>query len=191
MIGALVTFRYRRRWLNAPGRKILNLGGGSNCIPECLTVDIDPRADVYVDITQSLPFSGDSIDAVFCEEVIEHIEPGEAMNMLAECFRVLKPDGVIRITTPDPAASVGETGKPAVAGDVKGFDCHGHKHIYTREELALCLEDNGFVDVMCSFYRAPASKLGFLDSHPLRFSHSPEISQYVEAGKPADGRQHS
>lgn len=189
LIGPLATSRYRRRWLVSPGKKILNLGSGSNCIPECLNVDIDPRADVYVDITRLLPFPGNTIDGVFCEEVIEHVESVEVDRMLSECFRILKVRGVIRIITPDPAYLSGKEYNPgsvpsAVAESV--LHGHGHKVIYTRSDLASSLEKHGFTAIRQTAYRDGASRLGFLDSHPERFNHAPEFSQYVEAEKPAE-----
>src|SRR5438046_1779176 len=71
--GPLVTARYRKQWLASASKRIINLGGGSNCLAGCLTADVDPRADCFVDLTKRLPFDDESIDAIFCEEAIEHI----------------------------------------------------------------------------------------------------------------------
>jgi predicted SAM-dependent methyltransferase len=37
-------------------------------------VDIDARSDADVELTRSLPFDDASVHAIFCEEVIEHLE---------------------------------------------------------------------------------------------------------------------
>ncbi len=94
------TRTYLRRWLNSPGPHILNLGGGGVLFERWLTADVDPRSDVYVDVTRPLPFRDATIDVVYSEEVIEHISPHHASAMLRECLRILKPGGWLRLTTP-------------------------------------------------------------------------------------------
>jgi predicted SAM-dependent methyltransferase len=43
-----------------------------------------------------------SVDAIYLGQVIEHLNPiYEVPNLLRECWRMLKPGGVLRITTPD------------------------------------------------------------------------------------------
>src|SRR5437870_645768 len=101
LVAPMVTRRYLRKWCGAGGPKILNLGGGGNLLPGCLTADIHPAADCYADLRRTLPFADASVDAVFCEEAIEHIAKSEAEGFLRECVRILRPGGVMRITTPD------------------------------------------------------------------------------------------
>lgn len=48
---------------------------------------------------ESLPFSDASVDCCTCFEVIEHIE--RSSNMLSEIIRILKPGGILILTTPD------------------------------------------------------------------------------------------
>jgi predicted SAM-dependent methyltransferase len=187
VVGRRATFPYLRRWLREASPRIINLGGGSNCITGCLTVDTDPRADVYVDITAILPFPSSSLDAIFCEEAIEHIDEGCASTLLAECIRTLKPGGFIRVTTPDldyflRRALEGEPDADSELNDI--FRKHGHRHLYTRHALADAVSRVGFTNVRFSSYRDPGSKCGYLDSHADRFMHSPEISMYLEAEKP-------
>jgi len=51
---------------------------------------------------QELPFDDESFDVVVCSEVIEHVEhPG---NVLSEINRVLVPDGVLVLSTPNTAS---------------------------------------------------------------------------------------
>jgi len=49
---------------------------------------------------QHLPFQDDTFDLIVATAVIEHVPSPEIM--MNECARVLKPDGIIVITTPDP-----------------------------------------------------------------------------------------
>jgi predicted SAM-dependent methyltransferase len=190
VIGRSATSRYLDKWLRTAEPRIVNLGGGSNCIAGCLTADIDPRADVYVDITAPLPFPDSSIDAIFCEEAIEHVDERSALSLLAECFRTLKAGGVIRVTTPDLDHFLGRVlhGEPGANRELNDvFLKHGHKHLYTRVALAGALSQLGFTRIRFSSYRDPDSKLGCLDSHADRFMHSPGISMYVEAEKAKPG----
>ena len=55
------------------------------------------------DIRQGLPqYADSSVDAVYLGQIVEHLQPIiELPRLLAECWRVLKPGGKIRITTPD------------------------------------------------------------------------------------------
>jgi SAM-dependent methyltransferase len=55
------------------------------------------RADVYGDATR-LPFADASFDTVLCNQVLEHIS--EPHELLAETARVLRPGGVLILTTP-------------------------------------------------------------------------------------------
>jgi predicted SAM-dependent methyltransferase len=190
VIGRIVTSRYLGKWLRTAEPRIVNLGGGSNCIAGCLTADTDPRADVYVDMTAPLPFPDSSIDAIFCEEAIEHVEETSALSLLAECFRTLRAGGAIRVTTPDLDQFLGrvlhhELGAERELNDV--FLKHGHRHLYTRAALADALSEMGFRRIRFSSYKDPDSRLGRLDSHADRFMHSPDISMYVEAEKARPG----
>ena len=49
---------------------------------------------------QNPPFQNDSFDVVCAAALIEHVE--NPIKMLEEAYRVLKPGGIIIITTPDP-----------------------------------------------------------------------------------------
>jgi predicted SAM-dependent methyltransferase len=69
-----------------------------------------PRLDPYV-LTNfqvwhyakydPLPFDDDSFDFVFSEHFFEHLFLDEAIALLSECRRVLRPQGVLRTAVPD------------------------------------------------------------------------------------------
>jgi len=177
-LGRPVTRAYLNNWLRTDQRKILNLGGGSNCLSGCLTADIDARADVYVDITGPLPFPDSSVDSIFCEEVIEHISKSAGEEMLRECFRILKPGGIVRVSTPDLDYFAARLNGDEINSI---FYEHSHVYLYTRKELFEAFRRAGFENVRS--YAYGEGDLGYLDSHAIRFQHSPEISQYLEAQK--------
>lgn len=187
LIGSVITNKYRLNWLQKhPANRILNLGGGGNCLSECLTADISPRADIYADLEKKLPFDDASFDAIFCEEAIEHIELDAATKLLKECWRILKPGGFLRITTPDLDWFMHQAVDSVQAcNEINGvFYSHGHRYLYTRQALQFYCKDAGFINLKISTYKDPKSKLGYLDSHADRFNHLPEISQYLEIQKP-------
>jgi SAM-dependent methyltransferase len=62
------------------------------------------KIDFHVrDLRNGFPEHGNgSIDAIYLGQMIEHVNPlYEAQHLLMECRRMLKPGGVLKITTPD------------------------------------------------------------------------------------------
>lgn len=79
---------------------ILNLGSGTKIKrKDAVNVDFYPFAnvDVVADITK-LPFKDNSVDAVICESVLEHMK--DPWSAIKEMRRVLKPKGLAYITVP-------------------------------------------------------------------------------------------
>ena len=83
--------------------KKLHLGCGSNLLPGWINTDYPPKSDsvIELDATKRFPFDDNTFDYVFSEHMIEHISFNDGLLMLGECFRVLKPGGKIRCSTPD------------------------------------------------------------------------------------------
>ena len=81
----------------------LHIGCGKNILKGWLNSDYYPQSAeiLHLDATQPFPFKDAEFDYVFSEHMIEHITYAEGRHMLAECHRVLKPKGKLRITTPD------------------------------------------------------------------------------------------
>ena len=186
-VGPLVTRRYLRGWLASPGPHILNLGGGGVLSSRWLTADVNPRADAFMNVTRPLPLPEATVDVVYSEEVIEHIDRQAGRQMLAECLRILKPGGTLRLTTPslDYFAQQALSDPAAVQKMNDIFYGHGHRFIYSEKALRQVLNETGFTDIRQSTYRDAASKYGSLDSHPARFDFAPpDWSQYWEADKP-------
>lgn len=187
LVGKQVTRPYLRQWLQQFGPRILNLGGGGVLSEHWLTADIDPRSDVWVDLRRALPFENDALDAVFSEEAIEHIDQHDAYLMLQEVYRVLKPRGWLRLTTPslDWFANRALADVRFVREMNQVFYDHGHRYIYSEAEMEALLHKVGFSIVKKSSFRDPKANFGHFDTHALRFPEAPaECSQYWEAQKP-------
>lgn len=81
----------------------INLGSGGRPLPGWVNVDIvrAPRVDVIWDLRRPLPFREGSAEAILAEHVVEHLELDEAEALIRDCYRILEPSGVLRLSTPD------------------------------------------------------------------------------------------
>jgi SAM-dependent methyltransferase len=53
------------------------------------------------DLTKGIPHPAGSVDAIYSSHMLEHLEPNDALFVLRECYRVLRPGGTLRIVVPD------------------------------------------------------------------------------------------
>ena len=87
--------------------QFLNIGGYQDkdklkSSLEWSIVDINENADIIVDIAEEiLPFNSESIDAVYCSHLLEHIDLHRLTFVFSEMYRVLRKEGIIRIVVPD------------------------------------------------------------------------------------------
>jgi predicted SAM-dependent methyltransferase len=81
----------------------LNIGCGNKFHPDWHNADYNPVSDQvsFVDIKKSLPYSDNSFDVIYHSQVLEHLTRIEGEYFISECFRILKPGGIIRIVVPD------------------------------------------------------------------------------------------
>ncbi|HEY8243457.1 MAG TPA: methyltransferase domain-containing protein [Casimicrobiaceae bacterium] len=82
---------------------LVNLGSGPHKLPGFVNVDLDAagRPDVVADLSRGLPFADACADAIFTEDFVAQLEPDALLRFLAECRRMLKPGGTLRVLTPD------------------------------------------------------------------------------------------
>lgn len=81
----------------------LHLACGPNVLPGWLNTDLSPanKKVTELDAIQPLPFTRNSLSAVFTEHFIEHISLSQFRKLLKEISRTLKPGGLLRLATPD------------------------------------------------------------------------------------------
>ena len=81
----------------------LHLGAERFAMPDWFNTDLNPirEGTYYLDAAGPYPFPDASFDYIFSEHMIEHISFKQGLEMLAECRRVLRPGGVVRIATPN------------------------------------------------------------------------------------------
>jgi predicted SAM-dependent methyltransferase len=83
--------------------RYLNVGCGNKFHPDWVNIDMVSYHPGVIEhnILSGLPFPDDYFEVVYHSQVLEHIPTDKANDFLAECFRVLKPGGIIRIVLPD------------------------------------------------------------------------------------------
>lgn len=182
---ASLAFRLRQRyWRWTAPRKIgnylatsavakLQIGSGHNLLAGWLNTTLYPfePGTVFMDASHPFPMPANSLDYVFSEHVIEHLEFDEGASMLSECFRALKSGGRMRLATPDlnqiiavytqPEADAQQAYirwimdhfRPQVGeynpAQVINQSFHGwrHKFIYDQATLTGALEKAGFHNI--------------------------------------------
>lgn len=70
-------------------------------------LDIPWSPDIFIhDVRKPLPFPDNAFSAIYASHLLEHLYLEEGKRLLKECFRVLKPGGVLRMVVPDLQAIV-------------------------------------------------------------------------------------
>jgi predicted SAM-dependent methyltransferase len=110
------------------------------------------KADfIAIDVTKErLPFVDNTVDVVFHEDFIEHLDQRSQIVFLAEALRVLKPGGIHRVNTPDLHASMLNNsdfslGSAGVYQDE--WSKHGHKNVLTEDILTEMAKMIGYKEV--------------------------------------------
>ncbi len=84
--------------------------------PERLNMDAESNY-VNCDIREGLSFEEGYVDGVVASHFLEHLDIQESLSFLAECKRVLKPGGRLRLSVPCPK----KIHALSVAGDTKSW----------------------------------------------------------------------
>lgn len=181
----------------------LHLGCGTNLAQGWVNIDnnydknIDLRKlDLNWDLTKPLPYKKDTVDLIFHEHFIEHLKKPDGEEFLRECYRLLKPGGVMRMGWPDLAKFIRAYATrdkkyfkyisqnvfygmkyntwDELVGDF--FYSWDHQYGYTRKHMKMLLEDIGFKDI--KYHKYNDSEYGF----NLDVRNDPATT-YIEAVK--------
>lgn len=82
----------------------LHLGCGDDYKQGYINVDLYPKNPTAVDAVwdiKTVPYADNSVDEIVCSHVIEHFDANTGHQVLAEWHRVLKPNGILKLETPD------------------------------------------------------------------------------------------
>jgi predicted SAM-dependent methyltransferase len=132
-----------------------------------------PGVDHVLDVTQGLPFA--DVSFVFAEHFIEHLAYADALNLLRECRRILRDDGILRLSTPNldwvwvTHYRLGNTDVEEVQACFRlnrAFRGWGHQFLYNERTLRATLADAGFANVEPREYgESPHAELRGLERH--------------------------
>ena len=81
----------------------LNLGCGATFNKDWTNVDFVSSSE-YVkahNLLDGIPFADAQFDVVYHSHVLEHFPKEKVVEFIKECYRVLKPGGIIRVAIPD------------------------------------------------------------------------------------------
>lgn len=157
-----------RRLPEAREPVLLHLASGPERLKKWVNVDLYFPAELCLDLTRPLPIPDGCVDAIYSQHFIEHISKQAAEDLIHECARVLKPDGWLRICTPDletlaklylgkierwevylqrhaeATGRVSVTPADALNDAMRLYD---HAYLHDFESLGQLFEDAGFVDI--------------------------------------------
>ncbi len=155
-----------------------------------------------------------SVDVVYASHLFEHLEIEKTTVFLSETFRVLKPNGCIRLVMPDLykhcklyiekfeegdvnasknllwAMNLYDRGpgeRHNITHKILGFlqgYPHRHKYMYDQLTLSKLLTDNGFVNIQISDYGQSHYVSSILDVEGPHLYGGYPHSIYIEAQKP-------
>jgi predicted SAM-dependent methyltransferase len=188
-------------WSKDPSTQaLLNLGCGPHIFPNWVNADDYAfkrwfrertfRPNWRLDITNSWRCPDNYWDGIFSEHVIEHVTYSEAIFVLTECFRTLKPGAWIRLSVPDlkqyvdcylsdkTESDLGSFPHPAVMISFLA-QMHLHRSLWDSDLMVKVVNQVGFVN---------ATTVAFGEGTDRRLVKDDPAKQhgtlYVEAKKP-------
>lgn len=161
----------------------LNIGCGPNVVSNFINLDYEwrPGIDICWDITKRLPLGDNSILGIFSEHCLEHIPFRSAIFHLGECYRILQPNGTMRLIVPDAEKYIDIYVQRKLGTNIKFpyqnddettpimslnrvFRNHGHCYAYDYETLVELIRNSGFSSITKVDFREGKDPVLFLDS---------------------------
>lgn len=180
-----------KRYLSRTTTPRINIGAGGNRIRGWLNLDLYPAPGVvYMDASLRWPFADASIDAILCEHMIEHVPKSLGVHLLHEMSRILQPGGWVRIVTPDLNWLASRILNPSSTRQEESyleflntfmkrkstswcdavnlcFYEHGHRYIWSIEELQSQLMAAGFSELTITRAACPVQQVfAGTEGHP-------------------------
>ena len=176
----------------------LHIGSGTRRLPGWINIDNQRLVGVdrVLDVTRGLPYDG--VAAIYAEHFLEHLPLDAGLAFLTECRRALRPDGVLRLSTPNLAWVLATHYRPdpVLPEDQGLFDClrtnrafhgWGHQFLYNRSALSMAFRASGFADVTFHAYgESGRPELAGLEGHE-KSDDAPDLPHVLIAE--AEGRR--
>jgi predicted SAM-dependent methyltransferase len=166
-------FRKRRSKIAGNQKPILlDLGCGSNFKKGWTHVDFfkipefkfwrkqlkKQKPEIETDLRYPIKCDDNSVEGIYCGHTLEHLYPDKAYNLLCEMYRILKPNGWLRINFPDlgsyvnyyngnesnPEFSLFKTGCEAISTITQNY---GHHSAWDEKLISLALKNVGFINI--------------------------------------------
>lgn len=99
--------------------------------------------EFYFQAGDRLEFEDNTFDFIYSEHVLEHFFLDEACDLLKECYRILKPNGVIRIIVPD--ADLRNYEKREGISNLKITHPEAHKTRWSIYSLPVAIKNAGLL----------------------------------------------
>lgn len=157
------------------GEKLIELGGGANPMltPQCRggqDICVDMRmchdanglqlTDFTADFNEKLPITENEFDGLLMRFALEHISWRKVPQFLAECFRILKPNGKAVYIIPNTEAQMqyilsksewdGDEGS-MLFGDLD-YPENSHKSAFSPKTITKFLQEAGFEKIITQPY---------------------------------------
>ena len=148
-----------------------------------------------LDVRKRIPYPDSSVSCVYSSHTFEHFTYEESLGVARECFRVLRPGGVLRIVVPDlgimvrdylsdsadPLASHRFVSRLLLTTGLRNVVHAGahHKQMFDARSLAHMLQEAGFPTPELSDFRS--SRIAEIAQIELESRRSESL--YVEARK--------
>jgi hypothetical protein len=162
----------------------LHIGSGPLVREGWVNVDIDSHrgVDHVLDVREGLPFR--DVTYLYAEHFLEHLTYDEGLRFLKECRAVLRPEGVLRLSTPN-LDWVWSTQYRLPSGSTdcfalnKAFRGWGHQFLYNLTTLTATLHAAGFADVRSTAYgQSDDANLRGLERHE-QYADAPDLAHVV------------
>lgn len=166
-----------RRIVNGSSEVKLHLGCGRQIKQGWINIDSGntfrnkAKLDLSCNLVRGIPFPSGTVDFIFHEHLIEHLHRKDGLKLTKECFRVLKPGGILRIAFPalEDAISCYQAGYPDYEWyfriypnrrnltPAEIFNCDlrengEHRHFYDEQDISKLVVEGGFDADMISFH---------------------------------------
>jgi predicted SAM-dependent methyltransferase len=127
--------------------------------------------DLCHNLARGIPFPSETVDYIYHQHLIEHLHRKDGLKLTRDCFRVLKPGGVLRIAFPaleDLIASY-QAGfpdhewyykvypkrrglSPAELFNLDFRENGEHRHIYDEQDIRKLIVQGGFDENRITFH---------------------------------------
>jgi predicted SAM-dependent methyltransferase len=192
--------RGKKEFINSKrieGKKLLNVGCGPYPKPAFINLDYwwNPSIDICWNIAEKkYPLAAESLEGIFTEHCLEHIPYEKCVENIHEFYRLLKPNGTVRIVVPDAeiyfdlyrekktnknvVLPYGEEEATGIISINRIFRGHEHLFIYDFETLSMLLTQAGFKEIKKQKFQTGRDERLLIDQREREVE-----SLYVEAVK--------